>query len=332
MIGPGKAFDTDRYFVICSNVIGSCRGSTGPGSIDPTTGRPYAMRFPVVTVADMVTAQRALLDVLGVHSLLAVSGGSLGGMQAIEWAVRYPDLVESLIPVAATPRLAPIGVAWNFIAREAIMADPRWRGGDYYDSGEAPEAGLAVARMVGHVTYLSAHNLWEKFGRRLQDRDDVSYSFEPDLAVESYLRHQGSTFVKRFDANAYLYLSRAITYFDLARTWGAGSLERAVAGVAARTLLLSFSHDWLYPPEDSAALETALRANGKDVSHVTLESTYGHDSFLLEEARLTSHIQAFLAETHQRVRAAGQRSPSPQTTSRAATGADGARATEGRRP
>ncbi len=301
MIGPGKAFDTNRYFVICSNVIGSCRGSTGPSSLDPETGRPYGMRFPVVTVGDMVTAQRELLRLLGIPRLLSISGGSLGGMQAIEWAVCYPELVDSCIPVASTPRLAPMGVAWNFIAREAIMSDPNWRNGDYYGL-EPPTRGLAVARMVGHVTYLSAQSMWDKFGRRLQEREDYSYSFAPDLAVESYLRHQGSSFVKRFDANAYLYLSRAITYYDLARSHGGGSLERAVAGVRARFLLLAFSSDWLYPPSDSEALAAALRAQGKDVQQMTIPSSYGHDAFLLEEARQTELISAFLAETYDRVR------------------------------
>ncbi len=301
MIGPGKAFDTNHYFVICVNVLGSCRGSSGPLSLDPVTGQPYRMRFPQVTVGDRVVAQRALLTLLGVPRLLAVSGGSLGGMQALEWAVRYPDLVDACLPVASTARLAPMGVAWNFIAREAIMADQKWRAGEY-DPADPPASGLAVARMVGHVTYLSAESLWAKFGRRLQDRDDVSYTLAPDLAVESYLRHQGTSFVKRFDANSYLYLSRAISYFDLGRSWGQGSLERAVERMQARTLLLSFSSDWLYPPADSQALETALQAAGKSVHHVTIPSSYGHDAFLLEEARQTELIQAFLAEVYQQVR------------------------------
>jgi homoserine O-acetyltransferase len=300
MIGPGKAFDTDRYFVICINVLGSCRGSTGPRSIDRRTGRRYDVDFPIVTVGDMVRAQRRLLDHLGVPSLLGVSGGSLGGMQALEWAVRYPEFVRGCIPIATTSRLAPMGLAWSAIGRNAIMADPRWRGGRYEDD-EGPAAGLAVARMIGHVTYLSSVSIAEKFGRRLRGREDYSYSFEPDFEVESYLRHQGDSFTRRFDANSYLYISRALSYFDLARSWGEGSLERAMARARARFLVLSFSSDWLYPPSDSAALAEALRSSGGDVESHVIESTYGHDAFLLEEAALTGYIERFLAETYDRV-------------------------------
>jgi homoserine O-acetyltransferase len=296
MIGPGKAFDTERYHVVCINVLGSCRGSSGPLSPDPASGQPYRMRFPLVTVGDMVRAQQRLLAHLGIERLLATSGGSLGGMQAIEWAVQAPERVAACIPVASTPRLAPMGVAWNYIARRAIMADPKWRGGEYPPE-DPPVAGLALARMVGHVTYLSAQSMWDKFGRRLQERQEYSYGFGEDLAVESYLRYQGESFTRRFDANAYLYLSRAITYYDLARQHGAGSLQRAVAKSRARWLLLSFSSDWLYPPADSEALATALRAAGQEVEHLTLASSYGHDAFLLEEARQTPPIQAFLADT-----------------------------------
>jgi homoserine O-acetyltransferase len=300
MIGPGKAFDTDRYFVVCINVLGSCRGSTGPRSIDPKSGRRYDLDFPVVTVGDMVRAARMLLDRLGVRSLLGVSGGSLGGMQALEWAVRYPDFVRGCIPIATTARLAPMGLAWSAIGRNAIMADPKWRGGRYEDD-DPPTAGLAVARMVGHVTYLSSISIAEKFGRRLQERDDYSYSFGNDFAVESYLRYQGDSFTKRFDPNSYLYLSRALSYFDLARGYGKGSLEAAMARARARFLVLSFSSDWLYPPSDSAAVADALRANSADVESHVIESTYGHDAFLLEEAALTDHIRRFLQETYARV-------------------------------
>ncbi|MDQ6670950.1 MAG: homoserine O-acetyltransferase [Chloroflexota bacterium] len=297
MIGPGKAFDTDRYFVVCTNLIGSCRGSTGPGSPDPRTGKPYGLDFPVVTVADMVRAQERFLTLLGIDSLLAVGGGSLGGMQALEWAVAFPEKVRACIPIASTARLGDQGMAWNAIARSAIMADPNWQGGYYYGTGQAPLAGIGVARMVGHVTYLSAESMHAKFNRRLQDREHYSFTLtEPDFAVESYLRHQADAFADRFDANSYLYISRALTYFDLARDRGAGSLERAMADVSARSLLISFSSDWLYPPADSQALESALRANNKQVEHHLIDASYGHDSFLLEEARQASIIAAFLEE------------------------------------
>jgi homoserine O-acetyltransferase len=297
MIGPGKAFDTDRYFVICVNVLGSCRGSTGPRSIDPRTSQRYDLDFPVVTVGDMVRAQRNLLARLGVRRLLAASGGSLGGMQALEWALRYPDQLDACIPIASTARLQPMGLAWSSIGRNAIMADPKWRGGAYPDD-DPPAAGLAVARMIGHVTYLSSISIAEKFGRRLQERDDYSYSFANDFAVESYLRYQGDSFTKRFDPNSYLYLSRALSYFDLARSYGDGSLERALARARSRFLVLSFSSDWLYPPADSAAVAEAVQANGGDVESHVIESTYGHDAFLLEEAKLTEYVTRFLAETY----------------------------------
>jgi homoserine O-acetyltransferase len=295
MIGPGKAFDTDRYYVVCTNLIGSCRGSTGPSSTNPATGKPYALDFPVVTVGDMVRAERRLLDVLGIESLLAVGGGSLGGMQALEWTVAYPRNVRACISIASTARLGSQGVAWNAIARNAIMADPDWQAGAYYGTGRAPTAGIGVARMVGHVTYLSAESMRVKFGRRLQDRERYSFTLtEPDFAVESYLRHQADTFGGRFDANSYLYISRALTYFDLARDHGGGSLEQALSEARARYLLISFSSDWLYPPPDSHELEAALRADGKHVEHHPIHASYGHDSFLLEEARQAPIIASFL--------------------------------------
>ena len=300
LIGPGKAFDTDRYFVICSNLIGSCRGSTGPSSLNPATGRPYALDFPVITVRDMVRAQRAMLDVLGIERLLAVTGGSLGGMQALEWTVTYPEAVRGCIMTASTARLDSRGVAWNAIARNAIMADPDWQGGYYYGTGRPPTAGIGIARMVGHVTYLSAQSMAEKFGRRLQDRDEYSYSLsEADFAVESYLRHQAASFAARFDANSYLYLSRALTYFDLAHQYGEGSLERALAEVQARYLLISFTSDWLYPTRDAEELERALQAAGKQVERHEIDASYGHDSFLLEDADQTPIIAAFLDRVSQ---------------------------------
>jgi homoserine O-acetyltransferase len=294
MVGPGKAFDTERYFVVCANVVGGCRGSTGPNSVNPATGRAYGLDFPVVTVGDMVRAQTYLLDELGIGRLLAASGGSLGGMQALEWAASYPNRLRACIPIASTARLGAQGLAWNAIARNAIMADPDWQGGAYDGTGRAPTAGIGVARMVGHVTYLSAESMAEKFGRALQERADYSYTLtEADFAVESYLRHQAAKFAARFDANCYLYLSRALTYFDLARA-GGGSLEQAVQAVQAATLLISFSSDWLYPAADSEALADALRSAGKQVEHHNLATTYGHDSFLLEEARQTPIIRDFL--------------------------------------
>jgi homoserine O-acetyltransferase/O-succinyltransferase len=296
MIGPGKAFDTNEFFVVSTNLLGGCRGTTGPSSRNPETGKPYGSDFPVVTVADMVRAERALLRELGIERLAAVAGGSLGGMQALEWAVSYADEVDAIVPIASTHALRPQGVAWNAIARSAITADPNWQGGHYYGTGRAPSAGMGVARMIGHITYLSAPALGVKFGRRLQFADDIRYVLtEPEFEIESYLRHQAESFVKRFDANTYLYMSRALSYFDLARERGRGQLEAAVRDVAARTLLIAFSSDWLYPPACSEELDAALRANGKDVELHVIEAPYGHDCFLLEEARQTPMIREFLA-------------------------------------
>jgi homoserine O-acetyltransferase len=296
MIGPGKAFDTDRFFVVSTNLLGGCRGSTGPSSVNPATGRAYGSDFPVITVADMVRAQRAFLLQLGITELAAVTGGSLGGMQALKWAVLYGEHVRTIIPIASTHALRPQGMAWNAIARNAIMADPDWQGGDYYGTGREPARGMGVARMLGHMTYLSAASLNDKFGRRLQFADDIRYVLtEPEFEVESYLRHQAERFVKRFDANTYLYMSRALSYFDLAREHGGGVLAKAVRGISARTLLIAFSSDWLYPPGDSEELAAALRAAGKDVDLEIIDAPYGHDCFLLEEARQTPIIQRFLA-------------------------------------
>jgi homoserine O-acetyltransferase len=296
MIGPGKAFDTDRFFVVSTNLLGGCRGTTGPSSTNPATGRPYGFDFPVITVADMVRTQRAFLKVLGIERLAAVSGGSLGGMQALEWAILYPDKVDAIIPIASTHALHPQGIAWNAIARNAIMADPDWQGGHYYGTGRAPTAGMGIARMVGHITYLSAKSISDKFGRRLQFSDDIRYTLtDPEFEVENYLRYQADAFVKRFDANTYLYTSRALTYFDLARQYGGGRLTQALRDVSARTLLIAFSSDWLYPPSGSEELATALRADGKTPEFHVIEAPYGHDCFLLEEARQTPMIQEFLA-------------------------------------
>ena len=297
MIGPGKAFDTDRFFVISTNLLGGCSGTTGPSSIDSATGRPYGSNFPVITVADMVRTERAFLDVLGIERLAAVAGGSLGGMQALQWAILYPEQVDAIVVIASTHALHPQGLAWNAIARESIMGDPDWQGGDFYGTGRKPDSGMGVARMVGHVTYLSASALDDRFGRRLQFADDIRYTLsEPEFAIESYLRHQADSFVRRFDAGTYVYTSRALTYFDLARQHGEGSLAQALKDVQARTLLIAFSSDWLYPPVASGEIDDALRSLGKPTEFHVIDAPYGHDCFLLEEARQTPIIRRFLAD------------------------------------
>jgi homoserine O-acetyltransferase/O-succinyltransferase len=302
MIGPGKAFDTDRCYVVATNLLGGCRGTTGPASVNPATGRPYGADFPVITVADMVRTERAFLSELGIERLAAVAGGSLGGMQAFEWAVLFPDQVDAVVAIASTHALHPQGMAWNAIARESIMRDAAWQGGQYYGTGRAPEAGMGVARMLGHITYLSAPALDDKFARRLQPAPgeagrDIRYTLtEPEFEVESYLRHQADSFVRRFDANTYLYMSRALTYFDLARQHGDGSLAQALRDVSARTLLIAFSSDWLYPPSASSDVERALHALGKPVEFHIIEAPYGHDCFLLEEASQTPIIRRFLGQ------------------------------------
>lgn len=295
MIGPGRAFDTNRYYVICSNVIGGCQGSTGPGSINPATGRPYGLDFPVVTIEDMVKVQAGLIDYLGIDSLLAVAGGSMGGMQAIEWTVAYPDRVRSAIILASTARLSAQAIAFNAVGRNAIMSDPRWNKGDYY-GGEHPSRGLAIARMVGHITYLSDQSMGMKFGRKLQTRERFGFDFSDQFAVESYLEYQGDKFVDRFDANSYIYLTKAIDYYDLAARYG--SLEAAFDTTRARFLVVSFSSDWLYPSYQSKEIVFALTKDGKDVSYTEISSPYGHDSFLLESARQTPLISAFLERSY----------------------------------
>ena len=297
MIGPGKAFDTNHYFVISTNLLGGCRGTTGPSSINPTTQVPYGSDFPVITVADMVRVERAFLDELGISTLVAVAGGSLGGMQALEWAILYPSFVTAIIPIATTHALNPQGIAWNAIARSAIMTDPNWNDGHYYGTQGSPKSGMAIARMVGHMTYLSAESIADKFGRRLQESNEITYQLNnPEYAIESYLQYQANKFVTRFDANTYLYTSRALSYFDLAKEHGNGSLEKAVEKITAKTLLICFSSDWLYPPENSRALADALAANKKRVEIHEIITKYGHDSFLLEEERQTPMIKAFLSK------------------------------------
>lgn len=293
MVGPGKGIDTDRHFVICSNILGSCMGSTGPASIDPATGRPYGLNFPVVTIGDMVTAQRRLLDHLGVRRLRAVIGGSVGGMQALEWSVRYPETVESAVLLATTTRHSALAIAFNEVARQSIMADPNWNGGDYY-GGSKPDLGLAVARMIGHITYLSDESMRLKFGRRLQNRADFSFNFDADFQVESYLRYQGRKFVERFDANAFLYITKAADYFDMERHYGGGSTVAAFSRAEARFLVISFTSDWLYPTYQSRAMVKAMKKNGLDVSFCEIEAQWGHDAFLLPSDRLTGIMKGFL--------------------------------------
>lgn len=292
MVGPGKPVDTDRYFVICPNVIGSCMGSSGPESL-AEDGQPFGMRFPVITIRDMVRAQAMLLDHLGIERLYAVVGGSMGGMQAITWAATYPTRVASAVIIASTARHSAQNIAFHEVGRQAIMADPHWRGGDYYADGKTPDAGLAVARMAAHITYLSEQGLTEKFGRRLQNRDAKTFGFDADFQVESYLRHQGLSFTDRFDANSYLYITRAMDYFDLAEEHG-GHLANAFRGSQTRFCLVSFDTDWLYPTSESRNIVHALNASGAPVSFVELSAPFGHDSFLLDVPDLNRVVDGFL--------------------------------------
>lgn len=298
MIGPGLGFDTDRYFVICSNVLGGCRGTTGPGSIDPSTGTPFGMRFPVITIGDMVRLQKCLIDHLGIRRLLAVAGGSMGGMQALEWAVAYPQCVAAAIPIATTARHTAQQIAFDEVGRQAIMADPDWNEGNYYD-GKPPARGLAVARMVGHITYMSDTSMRQKFGRRLRDKDAFGYDFSVDFEVESYLRYRGNQFVSRFDANSYLYITKAMDYFDL--SGGKPSLAAAFDNTIARFLVLSFTSDWLYPTYQSLEIVSALRGRNIDVAFCELPSSYGHDAFLVEVKEQTEMVRGFLDSVYRDV-------------------------------
>ena len=284
MIGPGKAFDTDKYYVLCSNVVGGCRGTTGPSSINRATGRPYGSAFPAVTIADMVRLQAMLMDQLGIQKLLAVTGGSMGGFQALEWAVRYPDRVEACIPIATTARHSAQQIAFNETGRQAIIADPNFHGGDYYDKSP-PARGLAVARMVGHITYMSDESMRQKFGRRLRD--------QIDFEVESYLRYRGHQFVGRFDANSYLVITKAMDYYDLTR--GSGSLAAALEPARSKFLVISFTSDWLYPSYQSLEIVNALRSRNHDVTYVELSSNYGHDAFLVDVGEQGPVVADFLA-------------------------------------
>ena len=301
MIGPGKGIDTDKFFVVCSNIIGSCMGSTGPRSVNPSTGRPYGHNFPLVTIGDMVRAQKVLMDHLGIDKILSVIRGSIGGMQVLEWSVRYPERVYSAVPLATTSKHSALAIAFNEVARQAIIADPHWKNGDYYD-GPRPDLGLAVARMIGHITYLSDESMRLKFGRRLQNRQDFSFNFDIDFQVESYLRYQGTKFVERFDANSFLYISKAADYFDLEIQHGSGSLVNAFSRAKAKFLVCSFTSDWLYPTYQSRAMVQALKKNGLDVSFCEIEAEWGHDAFLLPNSTLTGLIKGFLDRVYTEVR------------------------------
>ncbi len=294
MIGPGKAFDTDRYFVICSNVLGGCQGTTGPSSINPATGRPYGLAFPVITIRDMVRLQKMLIDKLGIERLLCVAGGSMGGMQSLEWAVSYPEVVRCVIPIATTWRHSAQQIAFNEVGRQAIMADPNWSDGEYYDK-EPPGRGLAVARMVGHITYMSDESMREKFGRKLRAKEKLGFDFGVDFEVESYLRYRGNQFVGRFDANSYLYITKAEDYFDL--TNGTGRLADAFQTADTRFLVISFTSDWLYPSYQSQEIVRVLRRVNGDVAYCDLQSNYGHDAFLVDVAEQTELVRGFLDST-----------------------------------
>ena len=293
MVGPGKPIDTDRFFVICSNVVGGCMGTTGPASLNPTTGQPYGLDLPVVTIRDMVRAQAKLVDYLGIDELFCVAGGSMGGMQVLQWAALFPQRVFSAMPIAAGARHSSQNIAFHEVGRQAIMADPDWEGGRYFNSGKRPVKGLAVARMAAHITYMSDEALHHKFGRKLQDRSAPTFSFDADFQIESYLRHQGSSFVERFDANSYLYVTRAMDYFDLAADYG-GSLAQAFRGTRTRFCVVSFSSDWLFPTSDSRAIVHALNANGASVSFVDIETDKGHDAFLLDLPEFFATSRGFI--------------------------------------
>ncbi len=293
LIGPDKVIDTNRYFIVCANVLGGCMGSTGPKEINPATGRPWGLRFPVITIRDMVAAQAKLLDQLGIDNVLCVIGGSMGAMQTLEWARRYPNRVYAAVPIAGSYRHSAQNIAFHEVGRQAIMADPDWCHGNYLEENKVPKRGLAVARMAAHITYLSESALHRKFGRRLQDRTALTYGFDADFQVESYLRHQGYTFVDRFDANSYLYITRAMDYFDLASE-NDGVLANAFKGSPVRFCLMSFTSDWLFPTSESRAIVHALNAVAANVSFVEIESDKGHDAFLLDEPDFHQTLRGFV--------------------------------------
>jgi len=293
MVGPGKPIDTNRFFVVCANVVGGCMGTTGPAEVNPATGRPYGLDFPLVTVRDMVRAQAMLLDALGIAKVLCVTGGSMGGMQVLQWAADYPERVVSAIPIACAARHSAQNIAFHEVGRQAIMADPDWKGGTYQLHGTQPAKGLAVARMAAHITYLSEAALQRKFGRSLQDREQVSFGFGPDFQIESYLHHQGVAFVDRFDANSYLYITRAMDYFDLAAEHN-GKLAAAFLGSKTRFLIISFTSDWLFPTSENKRIAHALNASAATVSFVEIQTDRGHDAFLLDEPEMFATVRGFL--------------------------------------
>lgn len=292
LVGSGKSFDTDKYFVICSNMLGGCKGTTGPSSINPDTGKTYGLDFPVITIEDVVKVQKKLIDYLGVKKL-CVAGGSMGGMQAMEWSIQHKDMVTHAIIIASTSKLSAQGIAFNAVGRNAILSDPNWNNGNYYD-GAKPEKGLSIARMVGHITYLCEEAMHNKFGRRFQDKHSPDFHFDIDFEVESYLAYQGQVFVDRFDANSYLYITKAVDYFDLAAKYG--SLEKAFEQTNTKFLIISFSSDWLFPSSHSKEIINALIKNKKDVSFCEIQSKCGHDAFLLEYETQSKIIKSFLAE------------------------------------
>ncbi|MFC3675037.1 homoserine O-acetyltransferase MetX [Ferrovibrio xuzhouensis] len=293
MIGPGKVIDTDRFFIVCANVLGGCMGSTGPKEINPATGQPYGLNFPVITIRDMVNAQAMLLDHLGIRELFCVIGGSMGGMQVLQWAASYPERVFAAVPIASAARHSAQNIAFHEVGRQAIYSDPDWREGGYLAHGVIPKNGLAVARMAAHITYLSEAALHRKFGRNLQNRERITYGFEADFQVESYLRHQGSTFVERFDANSYLYITRAMDYFDLAAQSG-GNLANVFKGSKTRFCVVSFTSDWLFPTPENKEIVRALNAAAANVSFVEIETDKGHDAFLLDEPEMFSTLKGFI--------------------------------------
>ena len=306
MVGPGKTIDTERYFVICANILGGCMGTIGPKEINPETGKPWGLEFPVITITDMVRCQALLLDHLGIDKVFAVIGGSMGGMQVLEWASMYPERLFSAIPIAAAAHHTAQNIAFHEVGRQAIMADPDWCDGDYLNQGKRPTQGLAVARMAAHITYLSDQSLHRKFGRRLQDRDAITYGFDAEFQVESYLRHQGITFVDRFDANSYLYITRSMDYFDLAAKHG-GVLANAFKDTPVRFCVISFTGDWLYPTEENRRIVNALNSVAANVSFAEIESDKGHDAFLLDEPEFHRVLKGFLDGVGENLAAAAEK-------------------------
>ena len=294
VIGPGKALDSEKYFIICSNVLGGCKGTTGPSSINPKTGKPYGLDFPVITIGDMVRVQKELIDFFGISQLSAIVGGSMGGMQVLEWMVSYPSMMKKAIPIATTAMSSPQQIAFNEVGRQAIFSDPDWNDGDYYGTGKIPENGLSLARMIAHITYLSDESMDIKFGRDLQDKDEISYDFTIDFQVESYLKHQGESFVKRFDANSYLFITKAVDLFDLRVN---NSLIDGFKNVEAKVEVISVDSDWLYPTEQSTEIVNSLNANELEVSFSEIKSNYGHDAFLLEKGQLNHILTKFLSNS-----------------------------------